>query len=98
LLALLLPLQTFASAAYCRPLPSGGRAAVAHEHCAQHFEHAQSRRHHGCCADCCLAAVSCAALDWTPPHLVTTEALLPEARAPLTIALDRLDRPPRQTD
>jgi hypothetical protein len=100
LLALLLPLQGFALAAHCEQAPVSGQAAApgaAHEHCT-HLEHAPSPRHHhhGGCADCCQTAVATAALDWSVPAAVAPELFLPAPRAPLTISLDRLDRPPRQ--
>jgi hypothetical protein len=92
LMALMLPLQSFAAAAHC---DSAAQASVAaHAHCAEH-EHAANPQHHGCCADCCLAAAMAAALNWTLPRAAAPELFLPTLRTPLTVSLDRLDRPPR---
>jgi hypothetical protein len=67
---------------------------VAHEHCGEH-EHFPTSQHHGCCADCCPTAAVAATLDWFLPHAAAPELYLPVPGAPLTISLDRLDRPPR---
>jgi hypothetical protein len=98
----MLPLQGFAAAARC-DLITGQAAeeaqaldgpAAAHEHCVQH-EHVPDPQHHGCCSDCCLTAVAAATLDWTVPRAAAPQLFLPAPRAPLTISLERLDRPPR---
>jgi hypothetical protein len=100
--ALMLPLQGFAAAEHCEG-SSGQHAkaslahspATAHEHCPPH-ERAPHRDHHGCCSDCCLTAVAASTLAWTPARLIAPALFLPAPRAPLTLSLDRLDRPPRR--
>jgi hypothetical protein len=109
LLALMLPLQSFAAASSCEHAQTGqstapggttalgaatAQGAAAHEHCAHHPAHASTWQSHGCCAACCMAAVVAATLDWTPPRAVALEHYLPAPRAPLLISPDRLDRPP----
>lgn len=98
LLALLLPLQGFASIMVCPQLPTAHnrahQAEPAHLHCREHAQQESSARHHGC-GDCCMAAVAQAAPDWIAPRGETTQLSLPLLRAPLKISLDRLDRPPR---
>jgi len=98
LLALLLPLHTFASAASCEHATTAGESlpstAVPHEHCTQHPAHGSTMQSHGCCAACCMAAVVAATRDWAPPRTVAAELSLPAPRAPLLISPDRLDRPP----
>jgi hypothetical protein len=94
LLALLLPLQGFAAAAHCEHAAIVSHSMAAHQHCPDHPEHAPAPRHHGC-GDCCTVAAPCASFDWHMPRALAAEASLPAPRTPLTIALDRLDRPPR---
>jgi hypothetical protein len=94
LLALMLPLQTFASAWSCGTQDSG--AAAAHHHCANDPAQPQSdgEQHHHC-GTCCAAAVALMPFCWTPPPTVGSEASLPLQGSPPKIVLDRLDRPPR---
>jgi hypothetical protein len=93
LVALMLPLQSFAAAAHCDPAQHS--PAASHEHCAQH-EHAPSLQHHSCCPDCCVTAVVVATAEWTLPHTCAHVLFLPASHMPLTTTIDRLDRPPRQ--
>ncbi len=102
LMALMLPWQSFAAAAHCdlitqqtAQVASAAHGAGAHEHCGEH-EHGVTLPHHGCCADCCLTAATVATCDWSVPHAAAPELFLPAPRVPITISLDRLDRPPRQ--
>lgn len=82
----------------------------AHEHCADATEHATKQAnseratqgsatlpHHGCCTDCCLAAMTQMNTAWTPPRAETLALSLPAQRATVVTSLDRLDRPPRTT-
>ena len=94
LLALMLPLQTFASAWSCSTQDSG--AAAAHHHCANDPGQPQSdgEQHHHC-GTCCAAAVALMPFRWTPPRMASSEAALALQGSPPKIALDRLDRPPR---
>jgi hypothetical protein len=103
LMALMLPWQSFAAAAGCDLIPqhtvnvhSSRNRPAAHEHCGEH-EHLSTLQHHGCCADCCLTAAMAATFDWSLPHAAAPEHFLPAPHAPMTISLDRLDRPPRQS-
>ena len=99
LVALLLPLQGFAAAARCDLITGQAEAPAvagpaAHEHCVQH-EHVPTSQHHGCCTVCWLTAVAATTLDWTVPRTAAPQLFLPAPRAPLTMSLERLDRPPR---
>ena len=94
LLALILPLQTFAAAWSCSAHDAG--AAAAHRHCADDAGKTQGGgepRHH--CGTCCAAAIALMPFDWTAPRPAISEASLPPRPPPLKVALDRLDRPPR---
>jgi hypothetical protein len=95
LLALLLPLQSFAAAWSCSARDTG--AAAAHQHCADDSGngHAGAEQPHHHCGTCCVAAIALVPFRWTPPRLVSSEESLPSHRSPPTVALDRLDRPPR---
>jgi hypothetical protein len=94
LLAVILPLQSFASARICGPHDFGG--AAAHYHCADDSGKPQTggdQHHH--CGTCCAAAIAWAPFHWTPPRSLSSQASLPLYVPPPRIALDRLDRPPR---
>jgi hypothetical protein len=85
LLALMLPLQSFAWVKCSSP---GAASAAAHQHCEDPAQH-----HH--CGSCCVAAIAAMPLRLTPPSCSSSGISLP-ALAPLfKVALDRLDRPPR---
>jgi hypothetical protein len=94
LLALILPLQSFASAWSCSPHDLG--ASAAHHHCANDSGKPQTggEQHHHC-GTCCAAAIAWVPFRWTPPRSLSSEASLPLYGPPPRIALDRLDRPPR---
>jgi hypothetical protein len=93
LLALIMPLQGFASAWSCgsRDAAPAAAPAAAPQQCA-HTGAAQQHHHCGSC--CCAAAIAVAPPLWVPPRSASPGALLP-ARSPPAIVLDRLDRPPR---
>ena len=94
LLALILPLQSFASAWSCSAQYAG--SAGAHAHCPDHSGKAQSggEQHHRC-GTCCVAAIALMPFRWTAPRSAGAEvSLLPQGPPP-KIVLDRLDRPPR---
>jgi len=105
LLALIMPLQGFASAWSCgsrdaaqaaaaATAPAAAQAAApvaAPQQCA-HTGAAQQHHHCGTC--CCAAAIAVVPALWVPPRSANLGALLP-ARSPPAIVLDRLDRPPR---
>jgi hypothetical protein len=96
LLALALPLQSFASAWSCSANDSV--ASAAHAHCADDSGKPQTggeQRHH--CGTCCAAAIAWTPFRWDPPRSASTEASLPFYAPPPRIALDRLDRPPRMS-
>jgi hypothetical protein len=95
LLALILPLQSFAAAWSCGPPEIG--SAAAHLHCAPesgaaHTGEAQSHHH---CGTCCAAAVAALPFGWIAPPSLTPPIALPHILPPPKVALDRLDRPPR---
>lgn len=89
LLALIMPLQGFASAWGCA---FDTAPATAPQHCAHDAGVAQQHHHCGMC--CCAAAIAAVPLFWIPPRPANPGALLP-VRSPPAILLDRLDRPPR---
>ena len=93
LLALILPLQNLASAWSCSAHETG--AAAAQHHCANDSGKPRGgeQQHH--CGTCCAAAIALVPFSWTPPRSASLEASLPSHRPPPTVALDRLDRPPR---
>jgi hypothetical protein len=94
LLALILPLQSFAAAWSCGAHEAG--SAAAHQHCANDLGAAQGggEQHHHC-GTCCAAANALMPFRWTAPRSASPEASLPLHRSPPKVALDRLDRPPR---
>lgn len=94
LLALILPLQSFAAAWNCSAHHTG--AAAAHHHCANHSGKTQGggEPHHHC-GTCCAAAIAPVPFRWTAPRPENSEASQPSRQPPPKIALDRLDRPPR---
>ena len=94
LLALILPLQTFAAAWSCSAHDTG--AAVAHHHCADDSGKTRGggEPHHHC-GTCCAAAIAPMPLGWSAPRAAISEASLPPRQPPPQVALDRLDRPPR---
>jgi hypothetical protein len=94
LLALILPLQSFAS------ISCGSRDAASfapHQHCADSLGGSQTgdapQHHH--CGSCCVTAIAAAPLRFAAPPLTNSGVSLPTHRTLLTITLDRLDRPPR---
>jgi hypothetical protein len=95
LLALILPLQTFAWV-NCSS-PDAGSVAPAHQHCGEHAGGTLSgdpaQHHH--CGSCCIAALAATPLRFTPPASASPGISLPARWPPLKIALYRLDRPPR---
>jgi hypothetical protein len=85
LLALMLPLQSFARISCGSP---GAGPVAAHQHCGVPAQQHQ-------CGSCCVAAVAAMPIHFTPPPFASSGVSLP-ALAPLPkVALDRLDRPPR---
>jgi hypothetical protein len=94
LLALILPLQNFASAWSCGA--RGTAAAAAHHDCANERgspQTAAEQHHH--CGSCCVAAIAPLPYCWTAPRSVNPQDSLPRHGRPPQVALDRLDRPPR---
>jgi len=87
LLALMLPLQGFATAVSCAALDT---ASAAEHHC----PHGPAVQHHSC-GTCCSAAIAVTTLPWTPPRSRRLLASVPLLFSPPKLALDRLDRPPR---
>jgi len=89
LIALMLPLQGYASMPVCRE--STLASSAPQTHCSG----APAVHHHNCDNCCCSAAMVLAPADFIAPRLpapdISDAALWP---APM-VALDRLDRPPR---
>jgi hypothetical protein len=94
LFALMLPLQGYAA------MPNCGRP----DHAVQYSDHAATHHctreraaaHHPGCGDCCCAvAMAPTPVNWTPPRLAAPEISGTLMWSPPTVALDRLDRPPR---
>ena len=92
LLALILPLQSFAAAWGCSAQTS---AAAAHPHCANDSGKTQGAAFHHHCGTCCAAAVALMPFRWIAPRSTGSEASLPGHQPPPKVTLDRLDRPPR---
>jgi hypothetical protein len=92
LVAVMLPLQGFASASGCGPF-----AAIAStEHCNHAAKHpAGTGQLHDCGTCCSVAALSAAPLLWAAPRLTSPKRFLPLFWSPPAVVLDRLDRPPR---
>jgi hypothetical protein len=102
LLALIMPLQGFASAWSCgsrdaapATAPATAQAttpAAAPQQC-EHTGAAQQHHHCGTC--CCAAAIAVSPKLWLAPRPANPSAQLPLRLSPPAIILDRLDRPPR---
>jgi hypothetical protein len=95
LLALILPLQSFAAAWNCGSPET--TSAAAHQHCAPesgavHTGDAPAHHH---CGTCCAAAIAALSLGWIAPPSITPPIALPQIGPPPKVVLDRLDRPPR---
>jgi hypothetical protein len=98
LLALIMPLQGFASAWSCGSRGAAPAAAPAAASAAapQQCAHAgAAQQHHRCGTCCCAAAIAVMPLLWIAPRPANPSALLPVRLSPPAIILDRLDRPPR---
>jgi hypothetical protein len=92
LVAVMLPLQGFASASGCGPLG----VVSSTEHCDHASGHAAGAAQHHECGTCCsVAALSAAPLWWAAPRLTSPKLFLPLFWSPPAVVLDRLDRPPR---
>ena len=93
LLALIVPLQSFAAVWGCGA--HAGTAAV-HHHCANDPAKAQggAEQHHHC-GTCCAAAIALMPFRWTAPPSANAQVSLSSLRPPPQGTLDRLDRPPR---
>jgi hypothetical protein len=94
LLALMLPLQSFAAAWSCGANHPG--SAATQQHCAGHPDASPGGGEHHHCGTCCIAAIALLPFPWTAPRSAGSEASLPLHGPPPQVALDRLDRPPRQ--
>jgi hypothetical protein len=92
LLALLLPLQSFAWVNCSSPDTA---SAAAHLHCGDPAAHTGDIPQHHHCGSCCATAVAATPLRVSPAPAATPGIALPAHRPLLKIALDRLDRPPR---
>jgi hypothetical protein len=106
LLTLMLPLQGYAAMSGCgqRQGGTGSSAAgaqwtdagVAASPTAQHHcEHANTAGRHCCDHGCCGTAIAQAPVQWIAPPLNAPQVFSALPWPPPTVALDRLDRPPR---
>jgi hypothetical protein len=99
LLALLLPLQAFAAltncalgAAHVQVHQTHSVPAAADSHC----EHAPASNTHHDCGSCCSVVAASNPLNiWLAPPLSTPPLALTRIKSPPSVAIDRLDRPPR---
>src|ERR1700742_4503568 len=94
LLALMLPLQSFAWVSCSGPQAA---ALAAHQHCGDSAGGAPAgslmQHHH--CGSCCVAAVPVTPHRFTLPASMNSGISLPAYWPPLKVAAERLDRPPR---
>jgi hypothetical protein len=99
LLALMLPLQGYAAMPDCGPVDavhSGVRDPAASPTAPQHCAGVPAATHrHGCGNCCCSAAIMPTPVRWIAPILAAPEISAAAPWSPPTVALDRLDRPPR---
>src|ERR1700722_2870340 len=99
LLALMLPLQGYAAMPDCGRLDhthSGAVHLAASPGALQHCAGVPSAVHrHGCGNCCCSAAIMLTPVRWVAPVLAAPEISAAAPWSPPTVALDRLDRPPR---
>jgi hypothetical protein len=96
LFALMLPLQGYAA------MPGCGHPAHAIQYsqhtAAHHCAREPAASHRSGCGDCCCAvAMAPTQVTWTAPRLAAVEISGALIWSPPTVALDRLDRPPRLT-
>jgi hypothetical protein len=94
LLALIMPLQGFASAWSCGSRDTA--PATARTAAPQQCEHdGAAQQHHHCGTCCSAAAIAVSPKLWIAPRPANPSALLPLRLSPPAVILDRLDRPPR---
>jgi hypothetical protein len=91
LLALIMPLQGWASALSCAALDTAFTATQ--QHCSH--DSAAMQQHHACGTCCCAAAIALMPLPWAAPRQTGPDILVNPRSAPPAVFLDRLDRPPR---
>jgi hypothetical protein len=91
LLALILPLQAFAALSNCAQSAHWALPA-AEAHC----DHAHVNvPHHDCGTCCCVAAAGNPLVQWGAPRFTAPQLALVRIEPPPSVAIDRLDRPPR---
>jgi hypothetical protein len=98
LFTLMLPLQGYAAMPSCGPHdPANSSAASTADAppAATHCARAPAAHHHACGQCCCGAAIVPTPAHWIAPRLIAPEISLAALWPPPTVALDRLDRPPR---
>ncbi len=112
LLALMLPLQSYAAASACAQLEQAsagadlGDSTIHHANlgvpsaesppASPHCAHETGAMHrHGCGSCCCGTAIALIPVRWLPPRSAAPDLPQPLAGISPTVALDRLDRPPR---
>jgi hypothetical protein len=89
LFALMLPLQGYAAMPPCR------EASVATSDPQTHCAGSPAVHHHHCHNCCCGAAIVLTAADFIAPLLTAPDISDAALWRPPTVAIDRLDRPPR---
>jgi hypothetical protein len=99
LLALILPLQAFAALSNCALNGAHGGSESAHwalPAANGGCEHAHpSTTHHDCGTCCHVAAAGNSLENWIAPRFVAPQLALARIKPPPSVAIDRLDRPPR---
>ena len=95
LLALILPLQSFAAAWNCGSPDTASSAAQPHCATGSGAVHTGDAQPHHHCGSCCAAAIAALPFGWIAPPSITPPIALPQIGPPPKVAHDRLDRPPR---
>jgi hypothetical protein len=100
LLAVLLPVRGFTFTTHCEPHGQGGDAHASRQaesalQCPHHADDKGASHTHGC-GDCCGGAAVLNAPRFTMPRAAAALIVGRLARPHPALAIDRLDRPPRQ--
>jgi hypothetical protein len=96
LLALLLPLQAFAALPNCAGADPHQGWHTAQSPSADHCDHAHPGAAHHDCGTCCSVAAAGHPLElWAAPPLTPPQPPAARIASPPSVAIDRLDRPPR---
>lgn len=94
LFALVLPLQGYAAMTSCARFDHAVQIPV--HSMAHHCAHSAPATHHPGCGDCCCTVgIVPTPGDWSAPGAAVPEIAAAWIGSPPTVALERLDRPPR---